>query len=388
MASGYQRADPLPSQRGKFVVDDDYAYFNTAAVSPLLRGVRAAAVAALDKRGTPWHLHAADWFPDVDALRSRLAQLVNATVDEIALIPATSYGLAVVARNVTASPGDRVLVLADEFPSNYYTWQRFTQRTGAELVVVRRETGQTWTEAVLATIDDRVTVASVPNVHWTNGAVLDLSAVGAALRDVGAAFVVDASQSLGVLPIDVRELQPDAVIAVGYKWLLGPYSLGCLYLHPRFHQGEPLEENWIARLGSDDFSSLASYQDTYEPGARRFDVGERTNFQLVPMATAAIEQILDWTVPRIAASLRIVTDEIAERAEELGLTTPSAPERAPHMLGIGLPVEAARATGDELDKANVVASVRGPSVRIAPHLHTSEGDIDRLIDVLRNVRTG
>src|SRR5436190_2006343 len=340
MAEVPERVTSLSSQREKFLVDDAVAYFNTAAVSPLLRTVRDAAAAALDKRGRPWELRAADWFPDVEQLRGRLARLINSTADEVALIPATSYGLAVVARNVTAKPGERVLVLDDEFPSNYYTWQRFCQGTGAELLVVRREPAQTWTEAVLANIDERVTLASVPNVHWTNGAVLDLHAVGAALRDVGATFVVDASQSLGVVPLDVRDLRPDAVVAVGYKWLLGPYSLGCLYLHPRFHGGEPLEENWIARRGSDDFSSLASYQDAYEPGARRFDVGERTNFQLVPMAVAALDQVLEWTVPRIGASLRTVTEQIADGAEALGLTVPQSKERAPHMLGIGLPVEA------------------------------------------------
>jgi selenocysteine lyase/cysteine desulfurase len=291
----------------------------------------------------------------------------------------------VVTRNVSAKPGDRILLLDDEFPSNYYTWRRFAQRTGADLLVVGKKPGQTWTEAVLDNIDERVTIASVPNVHWTNGALLDLDVVGAALRAAGATFVIDASQSLGAIPIDVATLRPDAVVSVGYKWLLGPYSLGYLYVNPRFNDGEPLEENWIARSGSDDFSSLVDYQDAYQPGARRFDVGERTNFQLVPMAIAAIDQVLEWTVPRIAVTLRAITDEIAERAEALGLNTPPPKERAPHMLGVGLPVDAARAASTALESANVVASVRGPSLRIAPHLHTNADDVDRLVDVLRTV---
>jgi selenocysteine lyase/cysteine desulfurase len=386
MADGSEGASrPLTGQRDAFLVDDAIAYFNTAAMSPLLRSVHAAALSALDDRARPWALGAADWFPDVERLRERVATLINAESDQMALIPATSYGLAVVTRNVTAHQGDRVLVLADEFPSNYHTWRRFTQRTGAELLIVDRVPGQTWTEAVLDSIDERVTVASVPNVHWTNGALVELEAVGAALRGVGATFVIDASQSLGAIPLDVAALRPDAVVSVGYKWLLGPYSLGYLYLDPRFHDGEPLEENWIARSGSDDFTSLVDYQDAYQPGARRFDVGERTNFQLVPMAIAAIDQILEWTVPRIAVTLRAVTDEIAERAEALGLNTPPPKERAPHMVGVGLPVDAARAASTALESANVVASVRGPSLRIAPHLHTHAQDIDRLVEVLRTV---
>src|SRR2546423_5620797 len=140
----------LAGQRDKFIVDDDVAYFNTAAMAPVLHEVHAAGEAALRRRSEPWWMTAADWFPDVERLRSRVATLINASEDEVALVPATSYGLATLARNLTAGPGDRVLVLAGEFPSNYYTWRRFSERTGAELLVVDRTPDQTWTEAVLA----------------------------------------------------------------------------------------------------------------------------------------------------------------------------------------------------------------------------------------------
>jgi len=372
-------AEPLGDERGKFEIDEDVAYFNTAALSPLLRSVRAAGDEALARRGKPWTTTSADWFTDSEALRARFAQLAGATADEIALVPATSYGLAVVARNLDARPGDRVLVLDGEFPSNYYTWRRFAERTGAELHVVEREPGQTWTESILAAVDERVAVASVPNVHWTNGAVVDLPRIGAALRAAGSAFVVDASQSLGAMPLDVAELRPDALVAVGYKWLLGPYSLGYLYLDPRLHGGEPLEENWILRAGSDDFASLVDYRDDYLPGARRFDVGERTSFQLTPMALAAVEQILEWTVPRVAATLRRRTDEIAAGAEALGLTAPPPEMRASHLVGLELPRDAARRLAATLSAARVIASVRGSSLRIAPHLHNSDADVERLL---------
>jgi len=317
----------LADQRAKFEVDDAVAYFNTAALSPLLRGVRAAGQEALDGRGKPWTISAQDWFTDVEELRSRFARLIGVTADDVALVPATSYGLSVVARNLTAHPGERVLVLDQEFPSNYYTWRRFAQRTGADLVVVKREPGQSWAEAILEVIDQRVAVASLPNVHWTNGALVNLERVAPALREAGSAFVIDGSQSLGAMPLDVAALRPDAVVGVGYKWLLGPMSLGYLYLDPSLHDGEPLEENWILRAGSEDFSGLVDYVDEYVPGARRFDVGQRTSFQLVPMALAAIQQLLDWTVPRVAVTLQARTDEIADRAERLGLILPAPNER-------------------------------------------------------------
>lgn len=373
---------PLPDQRTKFHVDDEVAYFNTATLSPLLHRVRRAGEEALARRSKPWTISPPDWYTDSERLRSRFADLIGAKADDVALIPATSYGLAVAARNMKARPGQRVLVLAEEFPSNYYTWKRFAATTGAELTVVARGKGESWTDAILRVVDGRVVIASVPNVHWSNGAYVDLERVATALRDVGASFVIDASQSLGVMPLDLARLRPDAVVTVGYKWLLGPYSLGFLYLDPRHHGGVPLEENWVPRVGSDDFTRLVGYSDEYQPGGRRFDVGERSNFQLVPMSLEAVEQILEWTPLRIAATLRERTREIANRAQALGL--PVAPEegRAPHILSLDLPPAALTRVREALAAASVYVSQRGSSLRIAPHLHNNARDVDRLIAAL------
>jgi selenocysteine lyase/cysteine desulfurase len=375
-------ARPLPDQRAKFEVDDDVAYFNTASLSPLLRGSRAAGDEALERRGTPWTISAQDWFTDVEELRSRFARLIGGAADDVAIVPATSYGLAVAARNLTAGPGDRVLVLDQEFPSSHHTWRRFADRTGAELVVVERQREQSWTNAILEAVDERVAIASVPNVHWTNGAPVDLRRVESALREAGSAFVIDATQSLGAMPLDLAALRPDALVATGYKWLLGPLSLGYLHLDPALHDGEPLEENWISRAGSEDFGGLVEYVDEYLPGARRFDVGQRSNFQLVPMALASIQQLLEWTVPRIALTLQARTDEIADRAEGLGLTVPPPGDRAPHMLGLELPPDAARRAAAALEERGVVVSMRGASLRISPHLHNNQEDVDRLMEAV------
>jgi len=372
----------LGSQRHLFEVPEDVAYFNTANMSPLLRAVREAGEAGVARRAAPWLVAAADWFADVERLRRGYAGILCTGAEGVALIPATSYGLAVAARNVSATPGDQIVVLADEYPSNYYTWRRFCLRTGAELVVAQRERGATWTDAVLARLSERTRVLSVPNVHWTDGSLLDLEAVVPAARRAGAVVAIDASQSLGAMPLDVSRLRPDFVVSVGYKWLLGPFGLGCLYVDERFRDGEPLEENWINRAGSDDFAGLVDYTDKYRPGARRFDVGQRTSFGLVPMAIAAAEQLLEWTITGVAASLQAVTDQIAAEVGALDLTTPSRGQRGPHMLGIEVPREVADAIARQLNDDGVVASVRGNSLRIAPHLHTTQGDINRLVSAL------
>jgi selenocysteine lyase/cysteine desulfurase len=384
--AGNSREEGLPidfgSQRDLFEVPQDVAYFNTANMSLLLRAVREAGESGLGRRAAPWLVTAADWFGDVERLRRQYAEILRTDPDHVALVPATSYGLAIAARNIQAGPGDQIVVLADEYPSNFYTWRRFCLRAGTELVIAQRERGATWTDAVLARLSARTRVLSVPNVHWTDGSALDLEAVVPAAREVGAAVTIDASQSLGAMPLDVSRLRPDFLVAAGYKWLLGPVGLGCLYVDERFCDGEPLEENWINRAGSEDFAALIDYTDDYRPGARRFDVGQRTNFGLVPMAIAAAEQLLEWTVTGVATSLQGVTDQIADKAGALGLTVPSRDRRGPHMLGIEVPRAVANGIARQLNDDGVVASVRGNSLRIAPHLHTTQDDVERLLSAL------
>ena len=177
----------------------------------------------------------------------------------------------------------------------------------------------------------------MPQVHWTDGSLIDLAAISARAQDVGARLVIDGSQSIGAMLLDVPALRPDFVVTVGYKWLLGPFGLGYLYVAEQHRDGEPIEHNWIVRSGSEDFDRLIDYRDTYQPGARRFDVGERTKFELIPMAIAALEQLHAWQIPRVAAELATLTARIAAKAEQLGLDPLSQDHRGPHMLGIQLP---------------------------------------------------
>jgi selenocysteine lyase/cysteine desulfurase len=372
----------LTDLRHLFEVDDEVTYLNVPYMSPLLRSVRVAGEQALARRARPWTIRPADWFTEVERLRGLAGGLLGTLGDHVALVPSSSYGMAVAARNLPAQPGQRVVLLEHEFPSSYYTWQSFTRRTGAELVRVDRVAGESWTEAVLAAIDERTAVVVAPHVHWTNGALVDLPAVADRARTAGAALVIDASQSLGIMPLDLARVQPDFLISVGYKWQLGPVGLGYLYVDERHHGGEPIEQNWAVRAGADDFASLVDYQDEYQPGARRFDMGQRPNFGLVPMAVAALEQLESWGVAPIGAAVAKVTERIAAGAAALGLTPMPPAARGPHILGIDLPDGAAERVGAALQADRVVVSTRGRSLRIGPYLHTHDSDVDRLLSAL------
>jgi selenocysteine lyase/cysteine desulfurase len=378
----------IEEQRAAFNVPRQVAYFNTAAISPQLGAVRRAGDFALDRRARPWEISDEDWFTDVERLRSLFAQIIGASAEGVAIVPATSYGLAVAARNLRLHTGRRVLVLAEEYPSGIYTWRAAARRSGAEILTVSRQAGQTWTDAVLAALDESVEIVSVPNVHWTDGALVDLDSIAARCRELGARLAIDGSQSVGAMPIDVSELRPDFLVTAGYKWLLGPFSVGFMYVAEEHRQGDPLEENWAQREGSEDFARLVEYRDEYQPGARRFDVGQRTKFELTPMAIAALEQVLDWQIPRIAATLARTTSEIARRLADLGLDAMPAERRGPHILGVRLPESARSVAPASLAALNCFAALRGETLRISPHLHTTPEDIECLQDGLRRVTRG
>jgi selenocysteine lyase/cysteine desulfurase len=376
---------PLGTQRQAFDIPPEVAYFNTASLSPQLHRVREAGERALERRGRPWTIASADWFSDVERLRGLFGRLIGADAKGIALVTATSYGFAVATRNLGLRAGDRILVLAGEYPSGIYSWRTAARKTGAEIVTVAREPGQTWTDAILGVLDERIRVVSVPQVHTTDGSLVDLEAVADRTHKLGARLVVDACQSVGAMPFDVARVRPDFLVTVGYKWLLAPFSLAYLYVAEEHCDGEPLEENWIVRVGAEDFTGLDDYSDEYQPGARRFDMGARTSFNLTPMAIAAIEQLLEWQVPRIAAALDETTSLVAARATELGLSPPPRDQRGPHILGLGLPPEARERVLPALAAANCFVAMRGGSLRIAPHLHTTPEDVDRLMSALVSV---
>jgi selenocysteine lyase/cysteine desulfurase len=375
----------LGAQRDAFAVPPEIAYFNTATLSPQLHRVRAAGEAALERRARPWTIAADDWFADVEHLRELFARLVGADAEGIALVPATSYGFAVAARNLALQAGDRVVVLAEEYPSGIYTWQTVTRDAGAEILTVHRERGRSWTDALLEVLDERVRVVSVPNVHWTDGGLVDLDVVSARTHALGAQLVIDGSQSIGAMPFDVAALQPDFVTTVGYKWLLGPLGVSYLYVAEQHRDGAPIEQNWIARAGSEDFARLVDYRDEYQPGARRFDVGQRTEFELLPMAIAALEQLAEWRVERIAAALTETTASLADLAAALGLDPMPPERRGPHMLGVRLPESVRDEVVPALAAADCYASLRGEMLRLAPHLHVDDADVERLEGALARV---
>ena len=378
-------ATPLGSQRAQFEIPDDVTYLNCASMSPSLRAVTAAGVDAVRAKASPWTLRASDWFVHAEPLRALVGRVIGADAGSIALVPSVSYGLAVAAANLRVRAGQSIVVLEREFPSSTYTWRELARRSGARVVTVTREPGASWTDALLAALDDHVAIVATPVCHWTDGSLVDLERLAPAVRASGAALAIDASQAAGAHPIDVERIQPDFLAAVGYKWLLGPYSFGYLYVAPKWHDhGTPIEQSWMSRAGAEDFTRLVDYVDEFRPGARRFDMGEFSHFTMLPMASAAVAQVAEWGVERISAGIGALTDRIASEASALGCEVPRAGERVSHMVGVRLPGGFPPGLMERLTEAKVYVSVRGDSIRVSPHLYNDERDVERFVGVLKN----
>ena len=361
----------MKSQRHLFNIPKDQAYFNTAYFGCLLNESVNAAAYGTNLKAQPWNIHMQDFFTEADLARKLFAELINTHENNIALIPSASYGFATAAKNLNLNSNDSIMVLSEQFPSNYYIWEQLAIKTNATLSVVPRPEDDDWTSNILNTIDDNVKIISLPNNHWTDGGYIDLEKISKNISNSDIALLIDGTQSVGALPLDVENIKPDFLVVSGYKWLLGPYNLGLCYIDPKYHDGDPLEYWW-------------GYPSEFLPGARRFDYGHKGNFHLLPPLIKALEQLLNWGVDEIYQYTSDVNNKIIENLSDVGISTIDDKYRAGHYLGIRFNDRIPPGFTEYLTDNNIHVSVRGTNtVRVTPHLWINDNDIDRFVSVVK-----
>jgi len=382
-------AAALTCQRDQFNIPDGLHYLNCAYMGPLPRVAEEAGILGLRMKRDPSSILPHHFFDTSLELRELFSGLIG-EVDpaRISIGPGVSYSVAIAVKNLPLSSDQNVVLTYEQFPSNMHAWAKKAQDANADLRVIGPpdtiHRGASWNEEILTAIDSATAVVSLPTVHWTDGTIFDLVEIGRRCRDVGAALVVDGTQSVGALPFDVNVVRPDVLMCSGYKWLLGPYSVGLTYFGPRFDDGEPLEETWIGREGSEDFEHLVDYRAGYQPGAIRYDVAQRSNFALLPVAVASLRLIIEWQPARIQAYCKDLTDNFFEEVEELGFTVEDAHWRSAHLFGLRMPkglelVELQQA----LKARGVSASLRGSALRVSPNVYNDAEDVSALLEGLR-----
>lgn len=370
-------SEAMPCQRDLFEIPEHVAYLNAAAYVPLPKAVRAAGEQGVLTKSHPWNMGRELGTVQSERARSAAARLLGVSADDIAITGAVSYGIATAARNLHITPGTRVLMIEGEFPSLALVWPELAAAAGATVEVVPRPADHDWTAALLAAIERPgaapVGLAALTPTHWSDGCVIDLVAVTAALHRQGSRIVIDATQSTGVLHLDIATLKPDFLAFPTYKWVLGPYSLAFLYVAPEHQSGRPLEDHGPARIGAD-----------YIPTARRFDRGERNDPIGLPMAAVGLEQVLAWDRDALQARLRGLTDALAEEVTSMqGLSILPRALRAPHVLGVRFAGGMPAGLVERLMARDVHVADRQGVLRVSPHVYNDLPDVTRFGAALR-----
>lgn len=376
----------LTNQKHLFDLSDDVTYLNGAYMAPQLRTVTSIGIENLNKKSQPHTITGNHFFSGKVILRQRFAQLIDAPDPEtIAIIPSVSYGIATAMNNIPFEKGDEIIVLEEQFPSNYYSWKQLEAEQGVIIKTIyapplEKGRGQVWNDRILEAISSKTKCVALPIVHWADGTLFDLEAIRKRTDQVGAYLIIDGTQSIGAMPFSVSKINPDALICAGYKWLLGPYSLGLAYFGERFHHGTPIENNWMNHKGSENFANLVNYNLEFQPKALRYDVGESSNFILTPMLSEAVNQLLKWTPNAVQQYCKTLCEEPIQRLRDAGYFIEEPNDRAHHLFGIYIPdgknMEDIKA---RISDKKIFVSYRGQAIRVAPNVYNNASDLEKLV---------
>lgn len=370
-------SEPVWSQyRSEFPVTAELIYLNHAGVAPLCG---AAANAMRDLADDAWRygsFHYDAWLETYDGLRRAAARLIGSDPSEIAQVKNTSEGIATIALGMAWRPGDKLVCFREEFPANYYPWQRLENQG------LRIE----WLSVTdpLDRIDEAAKGArllAISFVQYLSGYRADLVAIGEICRRRDVFFFVDAIQGLGVFPLNVEAMKIDALAADGHKWLLGPEGCGILFVRrERQDDIDPVEFGWSNVAGYNDY---ASRDMTLRPDAGRYECGTLNTIGCYGLR-AAIDFLNEVGIARIAPHVRMLGDRIFEGVVRKGyeaLGTRTA-ETGAGIVAFRKPDVDCRLIVRKLRENGIIAAPRQGWVRASPHFYIGPADIERLISSL------
>ena len=380
----------LTNQKDKFKLPLNVTYLNGAYMSPSLKSVEKIGHEAITQKCFPYEIGAKDFFIHSENLRKQFAQFIEAPdYQNTAIIPSASYALASIANNVCLKDEDEIIIVDEQFPSNVYTWQKVATKNNAKIIVVKpplefEKRGKIWNQSILDAINEKTAVVTLGPLHWADGTLFDLKAIREKTQANNALLIIDGSQSIGALPFSVQDIQPDAAVTVAYKWLMGPYSFGMAYYSDYFNEGEPIEDNWINRYNSEDFTGLVNYESRYQPKAGRYNMGEYSNFVNTPMLAKSMKQIQEWNPENIQEYCHQISKQAIAELRALDCFIEEDEYRAKHLFGVYLPKDIDLAKLKvKFKEQNIYVSFRGNAIRVSCSVYNDEGDFEKLVACFR-----
>jgi cysteine desulfurase / selenocysteine lyase len=357
-----------------------WAYFDHAAVAPLTERARRTLVAWAADLAENGEMNDSTRVRQVEEVRRRAGQLLNADPLDIAFIKNTSEGIGIVAEGLPWQAGDNVVTAEDEYPANLYPWMNLAGR-GVELRRVPSREGRILVEDVRAALDGRTRLVSLSFVEYASGFRNDLAAVGAMCRDKGVLFFVDAIQGLGVLPLDVRQTPIDFLAADGHKWLLGPEGAGLLWIRREWVERlHPVGVGWNSVIDSRNFDRV---ELRLKPHAGRWESGSLNVGGILALG-ASLELLIAVGIDAVAERVLHLTDYFCEQAARIGVQVYSSrrPNEKSAIVSLIVPGGEMRTIVRRCRDAGVVINQRAGRLRISPHAYNTAEELDRLVALL------
>lgn len=377
MASDYRR---------EFFDFEGVAFLNTANQGALPRVSAKAMQTATEWKKLP-HLLSDDLYFDLpDRVRTKFAKIIGAEFDEVAMTTGASTGLCAVAAGMNFQAGDEVVVAKGEFPAHFATWLPYEEAGLVKLRIVSPREKFLRPEDYIEQIGPRTRLVSASLVRFDNGARLDAARVAEKCHAVGAALLLDISQAAGAVLVNIRELGADFAVSSGYKWMLGPYGTGFFWVAKEWMKKLLLgPAYWMAVEGARNFSTLPLEGLKLTPGARRWDTAETGSFIYLNALDASLGLLLQIGLEEVTQHNGELQREVIERIprDRYGLKSPAEEsQRGPYVCVAPRKAEDTPGIYQKLRDAGVIVSLRENSIRIAPYLHNTSEDVDKLVKVL------
>jgi selenocysteine lyase/cysteine desulfurase len=368
--------------RKEFPVVNNYVYLDNAGVAPIsLRALEAAEKFLRESSESGAYRHE-QFMKRVEEVRETCAALIHARSDEIAFVKNTSQGLSIVAGGIDWKVGDNVLVYKKEFPSNIYPWLQL-ERRGIELRFIPSRKGRILIGDIEGLIDSQTRLLTISSVQYSNGFRIDLKSVGDLCKRKGIFFCVDAIQSLGVVPMDVRGCNVDFLAADGHKWLFSPEGTGIFYC--RRELAEKIEPPLIGWKSIKNEYAFDRVNFDLKKDARRFEEGSLNVVGIYALG-AAVDLLLEIGIERIEQRVLDLGTLIMRLAEERGLVTGTPKEREARggivsLFGDFDP----HAVRKQLRELGMIVSVREDGLRLSPGFFNTENEIYRFYDAFDKI---
>lgn len=370
-----------------FPATKEYVYLNAASISlmplPVLRKMKDFQE-ELGLRGTVWFDEEIETMAMEDA-RNEASKLVGADIDEIALLSSTTEALCTIAWSLDFKQGDNVVTTDMEFPSVIYPWMRIGKEKGVEVRLAKNKEGIVEVADLEKLVDDRTRVLAISHVEYASGLRFNLEELHQVTSKHGALLVVDAIQSLGVVPINVKKEEVDIFASGSYKWLLGPFGASILYVKRDIY--DKLDPPFVGWRSTEEPFEFKPTQLGYAKTAKKFEYST-TNYASKIGLAEAIKYLQRIGIKRVYDHVLKLTGNLMQSLLNLRgvrVITPRENERRAGIVTIRFEKADYIEVAKKLGERGIIVSPRFESVRFSPHVYNTEEDMVKASEELKKI---